>query len=379
MERVDVLVIGAGVVGLAVARRLARAGREVVVAEAAEAIGTGTSSRNSEVIHAGIYYPKGSLKARLCVAGREALYDYCADRGVAHRRTGKLIVAAEAAEVPRLEAVRAAAAGNGVALERLDGAAARALEPELVCAGALLSPLTGVVDSHALMLSLQGEAEDHGAVVALHAPLTGGGSGAGGLEAQIGGDAPLRLSCRGIVNAAGLGAWDAARALGTPEAAVPPRFLAKGNYYAPEPRRAPFGRLIYPLPEEGGLGVHLTLDLAGTARFGPDVEWLGQGEAGSGGVAGAGRRLPGLDPALVAGDRRPRAGSGLLRDPAEAVGAGRAGGRFPRRRAGNSRGGGPGQSVRHRISGSDGVSGARRSGGGAAGDLTFPMGPGSEG
>ncbi len=179
MERVDVLVIGAGVVGLAVARRLARAGREVIVAEAAEAIGTGTSSRNSEVIHAGIYYPKGSLKARLCVAGREALYDYCADRGVAHRRTGKLIVAAEAAEVPRLEAVRAAAAGNGVALERLDGAAARALEPELVCEGALLSPLTGVVDSHALMLSLQGEAEDHGAVVAVHAPLTGGGAGAG--------------------------------------------------------------------------------------------------------------------------------------------------------------------------------------------------------
>ena len=134
MERVEILVIGAGVVGLAVARRLARAGREVVVAEAAEAIGTGTSSRNSEVIHAGIYYPKGSLKARLCVAGREALYDYCAGRGIAHRRTGKLIVAAEAAEVPRLEAVRAAAAGNGVALERLDGAAARALEPELVCA-----------------------------------------------------------------------------------------------------------------------------------------------------------------------------------------------------------------------------------------------------
>ena len=197
MESADVLVIGAGVVGLAIARRLARAGREAVVAEAAEAIGTGTSSRNSEVIHAGIYYPKDSLKARLCVAGREALYDYCADRGIAHRRTGKLIVAAEAAEVPRLEAVRAAAAGNGVALERLDGAAARALEPELVCAGALLSPFTGVVDSHALMLSLQGEAEDHGAVVALHAPLTGGGSGAGGLEAEIGGDAPLRLSCRG--------------------------------------------------------------------------------------------------------------------------------------------------------------------------------------
>jgi L-2-hydroxyglutarate oxidase LhgO len=278
MERVDVLVTGAGVVGLAVARRLARAGREVVVAEAAGAIGTGTSSRSSEVIHAGIYYPKGSLKARLCVAGREALYGYCAERGIPHRRAGKLIVAAEAAEVPRLEAVRAAAAANGVALERLDGAEARALEPELVCAGALLSPFTGVVDGHALMLSLQGEAEDHGAVVALHAPLTGGGSGAGGLEAEIGGDAPLRLSCRAVINAAGLGAWEAARALGTPEAAVPPRFLAKGNYYAPEPRRAPFGRLIYPLPEEGGLGVHLTLDLAGNARFGPDVEWLGEGD-----------------------------------------------------------------------------------------------------
>ena len=278
MERVDVLVIGAGVVGLAVARRLALAGREVVVAEAAEAIGTGVSSRNSEVIHAGIYYPKGSLKARLCVAGREALYRYCAERGVPHRRTGKLIVAAEAAEVPRLEAVRAAAAGNGVALERLDGARARSLEPELVCAGALLSPFTGVVDSHALMLSLQGEAEDRGAVVALHAPLTGGGSGAGGRpEAEIGGTASLRLSCRAVVNAAGLGAWEAARALVPPEAAVPPRHLAKGNYYAPRPGRAPFGRLIYPLPEEGGLGVHLTLDLAGNARFGPDVEWLGEG------------------------------------------------------------------------------------------------------
>ena len=240
-------------------------------------LGTGVISRNSEVIHAGIYYSRGSLKARLCVAGREALYAYCGDRGIGHQRTGKLIVAAGAAEVPRLETVRAAAAGNGVALERLDGAEVHAIEPELVCAGALLSPFTGIVDSHALMLSLQGEAEEHGAVVALHAPLTGGGSGAGGLEAEIGGEAPLRLSCRAVVNAAGLGAWDAARALGMPEAAVPAQFLAKGNYYAPEPRRAPFGRLIYPLPEEGGLGVHLTLDLAGTARFGPDVEWLGQG------------------------------------------------------------------------------------------------------
>jgi L-2-hydroxyglutarate oxidase LhgO len=184
------VVIGAGVVGLAIARRLARAGREVLVLEAAEAIGTGISSRNSEVIHGGIYYPRDSLKARLCVAGKTALYRYCASRGIGHRRLGKLIVATSEAELPLLSALRAAAAANGVAdLAPLDAAAVRAIEPVLRGAGALLSPSTGVVDSHALMLSLQGEAEDQGAAIAFHAPVAGGVVGEGTIRIEIGGAA----------------------------------------------------------------------------------------------------------------------------------------------------------------------------------------------
>lgn len=280
MERVDCVVVGAGVIGLAVARRLARAGREVVILEAADAIGTGTSSRNSEVIHAGIYYPTGSLRARLCVAGRDALYAYCAAHGVEHRRIGKLIVATEEAQLPRLETIRAQAAANGVAngmdgLVALSAAEATALEPNLHCVGALLSPSTGIVDSHGLMLALQGDAEDAGAMLALRSPLERAHRTADGFELEVGGAEPMRIACATLVNAAGLGAWAVARGLeGFPAGFVPPRVLAKGNYYALGQGRSPFARLVYPVPVEGGLGVHLTLDLAGQARFGPDVEWL---------------------------------------------------------------------------------------------------------
>ena len=277
MERVECVVVGAGVVGLAVARRLARAGREVIVLEAADAIGTGTSSRNSEVIHAGIYYPTGSLRARLCVPGRDALYDYCAAHGVEHRRVGKLIVATEENQLPKLAAIRAQAAANGVTdLAEIDAATARAWEPNLRTVGALLSPSTGIIDSHGLMLALLGDAEEAGTMLALLSPLLRSHRTAGGFELEVGGAEPMRIACTTLVNAAGLGAWAVARGLeGLDATHVPPRVLAKGNYYALAAGRSPFSRLVYPVPVEGGLGVHLTLDLAGQARFGPDVEWLG--------------------------------------------------------------------------------------------------------
>jgi L-2-hydroxyglutarate oxidase LhgO len=281
MDSVDTVVVGAGVVGLAIARRLAMAGREVVMLEASDRFGTGTSARNSEVIHAGIYYEAGSLKAGSCTTGRRALYAYCRDHSVSHRRTGKLIVATAPGQLPHLDAIRAHAAANGVNdLEPLTATQAQALEPGLACAGALLSPSTGIVDSHGLMLALLGDAESHGAAVAYRAPLLAGTIAAGaaaGFLLEVGGDAPAELACRRLINAAGLSAWDvAARLRGFPAAAIPPRYLAKGNYFALSGCRAPFSRLIYPVPEDGGLGVHLTLDLAGQARFGPDVEWLGQ-------------------------------------------------------------------------------------------------------
>ncbi|WP_353862050.1 NAD(P)/FAD-dependent oxidoreductase [Azospirillum formosense] len=276
MERVDCVVAGAGVVGLAIARRLARAGREVVILEAAEAIGTGTSSRNSEVIHAGIYYPTGSVRARLCVAGRDALYAYCAEHGVDHRRVGKLIVATDEAQLPKLEAIRAQAAANGVNdLHALSAAEAMAWEPNLRCVGALVSPSTGIIDSHGLMLALQGDAEAAGAMLALRSPLEQARCTSDGFVLDVGGTEPMRIACTTLVNAAGLGAWAVARGLdGFPTDRVPPRVLAKGNYYALAQGASPFSRLVYPVPVEGGLGVHLTLDLAGQARFGPDVEWL---------------------------------------------------------------------------------------------------------
>ncbi|MBI5131735.1 MAG: NAD(P)/FAD-dependent oxidoreductase [Rhodopseudomonas palustris] len=275
MEQVECVVIGAGVVGLAIARRLAQAGREVIVLEAAEAIGTGTSSRNSEVIHAGIYYRAGSLMARLCVGGRHALYAYCRDHGVPHRNCGKLIVATTAAEAEKLASIRAHAAANGVDdLRALDGAEARAMEPALACVAALLSPSTGIVDSHAYMLALRGDAEAAGAAFAFHAPLLRASADAGGFAIEVGGEAPMTLGCRLLINAAGLAAPAVARSIAPmPAALVPDAYLAKGNYFTCN-ARAPFSRLIYPVPEPGGLGVHLTLDLAGQAKFGPDVEWI---------------------------------------------------------------------------------------------------------
>jgi L-2-hydroxyglutarate oxidase LhgO len=275
MDTIDCAVIGAGVVGLAVARALALQGREVVILERETVIGSGISSRNSEVIHAGIYYPKGSLKARLCVAGRDALYAYCASRGVAHKRLGKLIVAAEEAQVPTLETIRAAALGNGVVdLAWLSGAEARALEPELRAAAALLSPSTGIVDSHALMLSYLGEAQDHGAALAYGATVAQGHVERDGVVLAIAGDDDFALKARLVVNAAGLDATALARRIeGFPAEHAPLTRLAKGNYFSLT-GRSPFTRLVYPVPEPGGLGVHITMDMAGQAKFGPDVEWI---------------------------------------------------------------------------------------------------------
>ena len=275
MDRVECIVVGAGVVGLAVGRALAAAGREVVVLEAEKAIGTGISSRNSEVIHAGIYYAAGSLKAKLCVRGRDLLYDYCADRGIAHKRLGKLIVAASADEVAYLEGLAARGRANGVDdLTLLDAAAVRALEPELSAHAALLSPSTGIVDSHGLMLALQGEIEDAGGAIAFAAPFEGAEPDGDGLVVTVGGETPMTLGCRHLVNAAGLDATGLAACIAGLDAGfVPGLALAKGNYFSCT-RKAPFRHLIYPVPEAGGLGTHLTLDLGGQARFGPDVEWV---------------------------------------------------------------------------------------------------------
>ena len=275
MDQVECVVIGAGVIGLAIARRLAMAGREVVVIEAAEGIGTVTSSRNSEVIHAGIYYPSGSLMARMCVSGRQALYAYCRDHGIPRRNCGKLIVATTEAETGKLQAIKAHAEANGVDdLQPLGGDDARQLEPALYCCAALLSPSTGIIDSHALMLALRGDAEAAGAAFAFHAPLLQGKVHADRIELGVGGDAPLNLECRLLINAGGLAATTIARSIdGMPIERIPPAYLAKGNYFSCS-ARSPFSRLIYPVPEPGGLGVHLTLDLAGQARFGPDVEWI---------------------------------------------------------------------------------------------------------
>ncbi|MGA2994123.1 NAD(P)/FAD-dependent oxidoreductase [Bradyrhizobium sp.] len=275
MEKVECVVIGAGVIGLAVARRLAQSGREVIVLEAAEGIGTVTSSRNSEVIHAGIYYRADSLMARMCVSGKQALYRYCRDQGIAHRNCGKLIVATTPKESEKLQSIRAHAEANGVAdLQVLTGDAARALEPALHCEAALLSPSTGIIDSHAYMLALRGNAEDAGAAFAFHTPLLGARARSGRIEIDAGGATPMSLECRLLVNAAGLGATSVARSIGgMPVEMIPPAYLAKGNYFSCS-ARAPFSHLIYPVPEPGGLGVHLTLDMAGQARFGPDVEWV---------------------------------------------------------------------------------------------------------
>ncbi len=273
VEQVDCVVVGAGVVGLAVARALAQAGREVLVLEACDAFGTQTSGRNSEVIHAGIYYPAGSLKAQLCVRGKQLLYDYCAERGLPHQRCGKFIVATDAAQVAQLQGIQAKAAANGVDdLVLMDAAQARAAEPQLQCLAALHSPSTGIVDSHALMLSLLGDLERAGGVLALNSALAIANVAQEAIDliAQDG----TRLRARTVVNAAGLQAPAlAARFAGLAPQHVPQAHFAKGNYFTLA-GRSPFSRLIYPVPEAAGLGVHLTIDLGGQARFGPDVQWV---------------------------------------------------------------------------------------------------------
>ena len=275
MEWVDCIVAGAGVVGLAVARALALAGREVIILEAADSIGTETSSRNSEVIHAGIYYPAGSLMARCCVTGRRALYAYCAQHGVPHANCGKLIVATNAQEDAMLAGIKRRAEANGVeGMRVLNAAEAMALEPNLSCTSALLSPATGIIDSHAFMLALQGDAENSGAVTAFLSPVIGGRVVRDGLEIDVGGTDPTTLCCRLLVNSTGLHAPGfAARIAGMPSDRIPTAYYAKGNYFTLS-GHSPFSRLIYPVPVPGGLGVHLTIDLAGQARFGPDVQWI---------------------------------------------------------------------------------------------------------
>ena len=275
MPDIDALVVGAGVVGIAVARALALSGRSVIVIERADCIGSETSSRNSEVIHSGIYYPKDSLKAKYCVAGRRKLYEFCGERGVPNRRCGKLIVAANTAELAAIEALARRGEANGVDdLKMLSAAEAKAMEPALNSVGALLAPSTGIVDSHALMLALQGEAEDFHAAFAFLTPFVGARVEDDGFAVETGGAEPMRLKTTWLINAAGLSASHVASAIdGLNRAHVPQTRYAKGSYFALA-GRAPFTRLIYPAPHTHGLGVHLTLDLAGQARFGPDVEWV---------------------------------------------------------------------------------------------------------
>jgi L-2-hydroxyglutarate oxidase LhgO len=277
VERVECVVIGAGVVGLAIARALAWSGREVVVLERASQIGTETSSRNSEVIHAGLYYATGSLKAKLCVAGKEMLYRYLPEHGVTFNRVGKLIVATEPEQIPALERLKKTGAANGVDdLVFLEEKAAKALEPELRCFGALLSPSTGIMDSHGLMVAYQGDAEDKGAVIAFNSPVRAGWIEPDGFLLEVGDAEPMQIGCSILVNSAGLWAQEVARTIeGIPPETIPQRFLAKGCYFTLE-GKPPFKRLVYPAPEVkfASLGLHVSVDLGGQVRFGPDVEWV---------------------------------------------------------------------------------------------------------
>jgi L-2-hydroxyglutarate oxidase LhgO len=271
----QILVIGAGVIGLAVARAAALAGHDVVIAEATSAIGTGVSSRNSEVIHAGLYYPTGSRRAYHCPRGRRMLYGFCASHGVPHRKCGKLVVATAASEIGRLEAILKQAQINGVeGVEIIDAASAQKREPELACVAALHSPQSGIIDSHRFMLALRGDLEDRGGMIAFNSPVERLRPVPGGWEAGVGGSERQWLRFDAVVNCAGLGAQTLARATeGYPPECVPRLVLAKGNYFGFAGRPA-FSRLIYSVPVPGGLGVHVTLDLAGRMRFGPDVEWI---------------------------------------------------------------------------------------------------------
>jgi L-2-hydroxyglutarate oxidase LhgO len=275
MFKIETVVVGAGVIGLSIARSLAARGLEVLVLEQEAGIGQGVSSRNSEVIHAGLYYEPRSLKAQLCVEGRRALYQYCADRGVPHRRCGKLVVATTPEEDATLTRIAERAAANGVEEAEIVGSARlKALEPRIHGTSALVSGTTGIVDGHALMLALEGDAEAAGATVQLRTPLTGGTLDGSSITLHTGGAEPTEIETTLLVNAAGLQAWDvSSRMKGLDAAAIPPRHLAKGSYFSLS-GRAPFSHLIYPVPMAGGLGVHLTFDLGGAVRFGPDVEWV---------------------------------------------------------------------------------------------------------
>lgn len=273
MENADCIIIGAGIIGLAVARELALAGREVVVLEAAGAVGAGTSSRNSEVIHAGLYYPPGSLKARLCVEGKRRLYAYCLERGVEARAIGKLLVAASEAQTPKLAAIMENGERNGVRdLVWLSSEEARTLEPEVRCTAALFSPSTGILDSHAFMLSLEGDIEDAGGVIAFKSAVAGGSVQSDGIVLRT---PETELKAKLVVNACGLHAPAVAHSIdGMPKHLIPRAYFAKGNYFALK-GLSPFKHLVYPMPEAAGIGIHATLDLGGAVRFGPDVEWIG--------------------------------------------------------------------------------------------------------
>jgi L-2-hydroxyglutarate oxidase LhgO len=276
MDNVDCVVIGAGVIGLAVARALALRGREVLILEAADRFGTGISSRSSEVIHAGIYYSPGSLKARWCTTGRDLLYQYCSQVGVEHRRCGKLIVATDAEQIAELRVIQQTALSNGVELQGLTAAGARELEPQLECQAALFSPHTGIVDSHGYMLALLGEAEQHGATVAYGSRVTRLWPESPALLLAVNQQTQPSLRARSVVNCAGLHAVEIARHSAKLDPRhIPRMYLARSNYFGLA-GRSPFRHLVYPIPVPGGLGVHLTLDIAGRARFGPDVEWVDQ-------------------------------------------------------------------------------------------------------
>jgi L-2-hydroxyglutarate oxidase LhgO len=275
IENIECTVIGAGVVGLAIARALALQGREVIILESESSIGTGTSSRNSEVIHAGIYYETGSLKAELCVKGKSVLYEYCKTRGVPFKRCGKMIVATHNGQIDRLKTLQQKAIDNNVTdLIWQDQKTTLKMEPALNATASLFSPSTGLIDSHALMLSYQGEAEANGTVIAYNTPVLSGEITGSGILLHAGGKTPMTIKSTAVFNCGGLNAQRIAASLkGFPSEHVPETHYAKGNYFSLNDKN-PFTHLIYPIPEEAGLGVHLTLDLGGQARFGPDVEWI---------------------------------------------------------------------------------------------------------